>query len=74
MISNPDNCLLQIRLTQRSSKKPRASISLIGKTWQSPGSELDMQSLSTETAGFSHALCTGHSEETETGPKETVTG
>lgn len=31
-----------------------------------------MQSMSTETAGFSHALCIGYSEETETGPKETV--
>lgn len=72
MISNPDNCLLQILLTQGSWKKWRACISLIGKTWQSPGSELGMQCMSTETAGFSHALCTGYSEETETGPTETV--
>lgn len=69
MISSPDNCLLQILITQCSWKKWRAFISLIGKTWQSPGSE---QSVSTETAGFSHALCIGYSEETETGPKETV--
>ena len=35
-------------------------------------SELGTRSASTETAGFSHSLNIRYSEETETGPKETV--